>query len=171
MDERLRQVDLAKRLGVNPMTVRLWEEGRATPGVRQMARVIAFIGHDPIPAGTSLPSRLRAYRRREGLTQAEVAGRLGVAVDTAVRWEWRGQKPRAEHWPTIDRVLGPTGPVPTDLPNRLRHARRTLGLTQEEFGAKLGLGQHVVSDWERGRCEPLPARRAKLEKLLAKLEV
>jgi transcriptional regulator with XRE-family HTH domain len=171
MDEGLRQTEVARRLGVDAMTYRLWEWDRARPGVRLIARVIAFIGCDPVPAGTSLPSRLRAYRRREGITQREVAARLGVAVDTATRWEWRGQKPRAEHWPAIERVLGPTDPAPPDLPNRLRQTRRKLGLTQEEFGAKLGLGQHVVSDWERGRCEPLPARRAKLEKLLAKLEM
>ena len=170
MDSKLRQVDLAAKLGVNPMTIRLWEEGRATPGVRLMARVIAFIGCDPTPAETSLPSRLRAYRRREGVTQREMAGRLGVAVDTAVRWEWRGQKPRAEHWVTIEHILGPAEPTPTDLPNRLRVIRRKLGLTQAEFGERLGIDQGCVSDWERGRCEPLPVRRAQLERILVKLD-
>ena len=170
MDLGLRQVELARRLSVRPESIRRWEDGSVVPGVRLVARVIAFIGFDPSPPETSLASRLRAYRRREGLTQREMASRLGVQADTAARWEWRGQRPRPEHWAIIERILGPAETVQADLPNRLRHARRKLGLSQEEFGAPLGLGQHVVSDWERGRCEPLPARRARLERLLVKLD-
>lgn len=162
MDQRLRQIDLARQLDIDPTTVRLWEEGRVTPGVRQMAKVIAFLGFDPCPVEASLPSRLRAYRRREGISQREAAGRLGVSADTAARWEWRGQKPRVEHWAAIERVLGPAEPSPEDLPNRLRRLRRRLGLTQVEFGRRLGVDQACISDWERGRCEPTPERMAKL---------
>jgi len=170
MDLGLRQVDLAKQFGVDAATLYNWEEGQTSPQVRLMARVIAFIGCDPTPAETSLPSRLRAYRRREGLSQRAMAARLGVQADTAARWEWRGQKPRAEHWATIDRVLGPAEPTPQDLPNRIRHIRRKLGLTQEEFGRRLGLGQHCISSWERGECEPLPVRRAQLDRMLAQID-
>jgi len=167
MDLGLRKVDLAVKLGVDAATIQNWEGGQTSPQVRLMARVIAFIGCDPTPAETSLPSRLRAYRRREGLTQRAMAARLGVQADTAARWEWRGQAPRPEHWATIERVLGSAEPTPMDLPNRIRHARRNAGLTQEEFGRRLGVGQHCISSWERGECEPLAARRGPLERLLA----
>lgn len=170
MELGLRKVDLAEQFGVDAATIHNWEEGQTSPGVRLMSRIIAFIGRDPTPAETSLPSRLRAYRRREGVTQRDMASRLGVQADTAARWEWRGQQPRAEHWATIERVLGPAELTPQDLPNRLRHIRRRLGLTQAEFGERLGIDQGCISDWERGRCEPHPVRRARVEHLLAKFD-
>jgi transcriptional regulator with XRE-family HTH domain len=59
IDLGLTAVEVAKRLGVNPMTVRLWEAGRATPGVRLVGRVIAFLGFDPTPAAGDVATRQR----------------------------------------------------------------------------------------------------------------
>lgn len=43
----------------------------------------------------------------------------------------------------------------------VREMRQGLGLTQAEFGERLGVGRHSVRDWERGkRAVPGPANLA-----------
>jgi transcriptional regulator with XRE-family HTH domain len=49
------------------------------------------------------PDVLRACRRALGLTQAELADRLGVSANTVARWE-RGEQ-RVRHPQTIARIL------------------------------------------------------------------
>ena len=38
------------------------------------------------------PDELKEYRSRLGLTQAELAVRLGVSANTVARWEWGGSQ-------------------------------------------------------------------------------
>jgi DNA-binding transcriptional regulator YiaG len=73
----LRQRDVAETLGVRTETVANWERGHGRPLARHHGAVIRFLGFDPGPAGDSLPARLQTIRRRLGLTQAELAARLG----------------------------------------------------------------------------------------------
>jgi len=66
-------------------TVASWERGASEPPVRHTAEVIRFLGYDPLPAEESLSGRVRAARRRLGLTQAEAAARLGL--DEGTVWD------------------------------------------------------------------------------------
>lgn len=38
----------------------------------------------------------------------------------------------------------------------LRHARRSLGLTQRQLGDELGVSHRTILRWERGRTSPVP---------------
>ena len=69
MDLRMQQKHLATALGVSPWTLRLWETGRTEPMVRQWPGIIRFLGYDPAPVPISLSARLKAARRRLGLSQ------------------------------------------------------------------------------------------------------
>jgi DNA-binding XRE family transcriptional regulator len=53
---------------------------------RFLPAVIRFLGYDPTPAPVSLPDRIRAARRRQGISQRELARRLGL--DPATVWAW-----------------------------------------------------------------------------------
>lgn len=53
----------------------------------------------------------------------------------------------------------------TALGDAIRNARKRLGLTQGEFGAKVGVEQSTVSRWEKG-AEPDYEQRARLAKYL-----
>jgi DNA-binding transcriptional regulator YiaG len=105
MDAGLTAVEVATRLGVNPMTVRLWEAGRTTPGVRLMAHVIAFVGFDRTLASGDVASRLRGCRRRWGWSQADLALALGVHASTVERWESRRTRPTFGNRVVIQRLL------------------------------------------------------------------
>jgi transcriptional regulator with XRE-family HTH domain len=49
--------------------------------------VVRFLGYDPSPAPVSLPERIRATRRRQGISQEELARRLGIDPSTVTAWE------------------------------------------------------------------------------------
>jgi transcriptional regulator with XRE-family HTH domain len=87
LDLGLTQRTLARRLGVREETVHLWELDRIRPLARHYGRLVRVLGFDPEPPSHSLAERLRAARRRAGLTQAELARRLGLDEGTVVQME------------------------------------------------------------------------------------
>jgi transcriptional regulator with XRE-family HTH domain len=87
LDRGLRQKDVARELGVNFKTYENWEQGKYEPEIRFLPAVIRFLGYDPSPAPVSLPDRIRAARRRQGISQRELARRLGLDPVTVWAWE------------------------------------------------------------------------------------
>jgi DNA-binding transcriptional regulator YiaG len=59
-----------------------------------MPAIFRFLGSDPLPPAQSLPRRLRSARGKLGLTQRQMAERLGVDPSTLREWE------AGEHQPT-----------------------------------------------------------------------
>jgi DNA-binding XRE family transcriptional regulator len=79
MDLGLGQRRVAKTLGANPWTYLLWEHDRTQPTPRFVPAILQFLGYDPFAKGATFPERLRAARRRPGLTQAELAQQVGLS--------------------------------------------------------------------------------------------
>ena len=90
LDLGLRQ-EAAAQLGVNFKTYENWEQGKYEPEDRFFPAVIRFLGYDPSPAPVTLPDRIRAARRRQGISQRELARKLGLDPATVQAWE-------AERW-------------------------------------------------------------------------
>src|SRR5262249_16941851 len=86
LDLGLRQKDVAEQLGVNQKTYENWEQEKYEPEGRFFPAIIRFLGYDPSPAPVSMPDRIRAARRRAGISQRELARRLGL--DPATVWAW-----------------------------------------------------------------------------------
>lgn len=57
-----------------------------------------------------------------------------------------------------------------DISEKIREIRFKLGLTQEQFAAKLGVTFPTVNRWENKKTKPSPLAIQKLEKLLSSLE-
>lgn len=93
LDLGLRQRDLAARLGVRTETVANWERGGSRPLARHRAGVLRFLGGDPEPPPTTLAGRLKATRYRLGLTQEQMANRLGLDEGSVSRWESGSRRP------------------------------------------------------------------------------
>jgi transcriptional regulator with XRE-family HTH domain len=87
LDLGLTQRTLARQLGVREETVHLWETGRAQPLPRRYGRIVRFLGYDPEPGASGLGERVRARRRAQGLTQAELAALVGTDEGTIVDLE------------------------------------------------------------------------------------
>ena len=57
------------------------------PTLRQLPKVIAFLGYDPVPVPETLPAQIFHARRVLGLTPEELASALAVDPSTVFRWE------------------------------------------------------------------------------------
>jgi len=84
---KLFQRQVADNLGTDETTLFRWERGIARPQIRYFPQIIKFLGYDPFPASVSLADKLRAARRRLGLTQTAFAEQLGVDPVTLRKWE------------------------------------------------------------------------------------
>lgn len=93
LDLGLLQREVALRIGVDKTTVYNWEAGTASPRRQALPAVIRFLDYDPTEIGFTLGERLRATRRRLGLSHADLAQRLGVDPSTVVDWEQGGNRP------------------------------------------------------------------------------
>jgi transcriptional regulator with XRE-family HTH domain len=89
LDLGLRQQDVAGQLGVNRRTYENWEAGKHEPEVRYWPGVVSVLGYDPSPEVTclSLGERIKAARRRDGLSQRQLAERLKLDPTTVQAWE------------------------------------------------------------------------------------
>ena len=109
--------------------------------------------------------RLREARRRAGLSQAEVAARLGIGQRYVSRVELGTENITLSACVRFARAVGClfspefTPPKPRDsnsasgfaeFGRHLREARRRAGLSQEALAARLGMTQGYVSRVERG---------------------
>ena len=103
--------------------------------------------------------------------QREVAAQLGVDPFTVLNWETSKVEPLARLMPRIVRFLGyhPWTP-PGSVADRLRTARRALGLTQRDLGQLLGVDTATVPSWEAGRHRPTPKLMVRLRVFLANTE-
>lgn len=110
MDLGLFQREVAERLGVSPDTVKNWEAGRTEPALRYVSPILYFLGDLTLPETESaldFPARLTLARRLLGLTQAQVADRIGVNESTVWEWENENHSPARRHRERIENLLGP----------------------------------------------------------------
>jgi DNA-binding transcriptional regulator YiaG len=95
--------------------------------------------------------------------QHDVAKMLGVHMESVKNWERGVGWPRICQVPKIIEFLGyDPEPQPAALPERIGHARRHLGLTQEDLAKTLGVSPDTVYRWESGRSEPLAEKLNRL---------
>jgi transcriptional regulator with XRE-family HTH domain len=99
------QRDVALRIGVDKTTVFNWESGTASPNLRAIPGVVRFLGYDPTETGSALGERLRAARRRLGISHADLARRLGVDPTTVLDWEIGRHRPSRRYRQSIDEFL------------------------------------------------------------------
>jgi transcriptional regulator with XRE-family HTH domain len=87
LDLGLFQRQVAERIGVDEDSIYRWESNATSPQVTHLPAIIEFARYNPCPAPQSTGERLIAVRKARGLTQKEMAKRLGVDPTTLGRWE------------------------------------------------------------------------------------
>jgi transcriptional regulator with XRE-family HTH domain len=105
LDLDLLQKQVADQIGVHETTITGWEGNATVPEVRYMPAIIQFLGYDPLPLANSLTERLVAARKRLGLSQRKMAGKLGVDPATLMGWEAGRHQPTGKSVELIWRVL------------------------------------------------------------------
>lgn len=57
-----------------------------------------------------------------------------------------------------------------ELARKIRQLRSKLGLTQEQFAAKVGVTFSTVNRWESGKSKPSPLAMRQIEELMERTE-
>ncbi len=101
----LTQEEAARLLCVDPKSLMWWERDIRTPADRVYPALIAYLGYEPWGESVTLGERLKAERRRRGLSIERAAALIGVDEGTFGRWE-RGQwKPQPRSLSALDSFL------------------------------------------------------------------
>jgi len=88
LELELIQAEVARALGVTESTVTNWEKNRTTPTLRQIPRIIEFLGYEPrLNSDQTLGRRIRTHRQYRGWSQKELAKKIGIDPTTLSRLE------------------------------------------------------------------------------------
>jgi len=87
LDLRLRQREVAERLGVSVENLRNWEWNKTRPVVRFLLGIFRFLGYDPTTGSVTFAEALRHARRAAGLSQEALAQLTGFDETTIAKWE------------------------------------------------------------------------------------
>ena len=91
LDLGLLQREVAEEIGVTESTIWNWESNHSSPQLRFMRKIRAFLGYNPHDTRSGLfGERIVVCRRIQGISQTELASRLGVDPTTLGKWE-RGE--------------------------------------------------------------------------------
>lgn len=105
---KLKQEQVAARIGVDQCSLYNWENGRSKPSIGYMPTIIRFLGYNPLPKATTMGARLVRHRTTLGLSQAEAAKRIGVDPGTLARWERDEREPVDSSLTRVGRFLSST---------------------------------------------------------------
>lgn len=120
-----------------------------------------------------LGEKIAEQRKKLGLSQEELAEKLNISQKSISKYELGNRKPQykvlvrmAEYFGvTTDYLLGLAKGGNTMLGKRINELRKSSGMTQEEFGKKLGVIKQTVSSWENDLSEPNHAATIAIAKL------
>jgi transcriptional regulator with XRE-family HTH domain len=93
LDLQLLQSDVAQTLGVTECSVWNWENNATAPVFPYWPGIIEFLGYNPLPEPQTPAEQLVQARKIQGLSQKEMANRLGVDPSTLARRERREREP------------------------------------------------------------------------------
>ena len=167
--------ELATHLGVWARTVQDWESGSRPQDEELWRKVWDWLEESDPEVSIRLEeidsNVIRRERLRRGLTQRELAERLGVRGATVFSWETKGRTPRKRYFRVVrdwleeedsDLFAATCESLESNLGTRLRERRLQLRMTQRELANRLGCTYTMLWRWESGRAHPSLLNRHKV---------
>jgi len=109
----MQQKEVAEMLQISPCALRRWETNRARPAVRNIPKIIRFLGYNPHRATDRTPAEQIIFKRGlSGLSQRKLAYYLGISRATVSRWEQGLRRPDKELMKRLEGLL-----LDSNLPN------------------------------------------------------
>jgi DNA-binding transcriptional regulator YiaG len=176
----LSQSAYAELIGVSPITIGSWENGRSRPRAKQIQSLLEVKGISKAKAWRRLGieaedhfsgAEIKAERARLELSAADYAELVGVSHLTIYSWEHGRSKPRKaqlERWQAIKGIkkedawerLGIESEFSAE---EVAAERERLELSAADYGELVGVSHLTIYNWEKGKTKP---QAAQLEKWL-----
>jgi transcriptional regulator with XRE-family HTH domain len=99
------QPEAGKLIGVCKSSIWSWENNRAEPEDWLHPSIIRFLGREPWPQPKTLAERLRAARRRRGMSIQAAARLMRVAHGALANWENGDAMPSHRNRARVDNFL------------------------------------------------------------------
>lgn len=114
----------------------------------------------------TIGQKIKATRKNAGLTQKELAQKMGLSFQSIAQWENDLRKPKIE---TLKKIadalecpidtftaddLSEEIPSPELISKKIHDCRTAAGLTQQELAEKIGLDGATIGKYERGILRP-----------------
>jgi len=99
-------------LGVQRAAYGRWERDQRRPAIKFMPGVLMLLGPDTFEPPKSLPGRLLSARQLLGLSQADLAEKIGVDRGTVSDWERGVRPPAEERLGAVEALLSPDAGKP-----------------------------------------------------------
>ena len=164
LDLGLLQKEVAEQLGVDTASIGNWESNEVQPMVHCLPEILTFLGHNPLPEAADLIGKMKRLRSTLGLSQEQLAQKLGIDESTIAGWE-RGENTPAGAYRKLleDFVTGDglpsagsgTATAKTRFSARkITALRQKLGLTKAALARQIGVNVNTLWRWERGDRKP-----------------
>jgi DNA-binding transcriptional regulator YiaG len=164
LDLGLLQKEVAEQLGVDTASICNWESNEVQPMVHCLPGIIAFLGHNPLPEADDLISKFKRVRSTLGLTQEQLAQRLGIDESTIAAWEPGENTPVGPYLKLLEDFVARNGFLPTVpgtasaksrfLSRKIIALRKKLGLSKAALARQIGVNVNTLWRWERGERRP-----------------
>ena len=104
-------------------------------------------------------NRIKELRQSKGLTQAELAQKVGISEQAVSFYENDRRKPKMETWNKLADFFNVSVPFLQGMPepagkNRLKELRQKKNLTLKKLGKHVGMLDSTLSQYENGKREP-----------------
>jgi len=133
-------------------------------------------GHNPLPEGGDLIEKFKRVRLSLGLTQEQLAQKLGIDESTIAGWERGENTPVGSYRTLVENFVAGDGFLPkrpgtpsakSKLSSRTIAAlRKKLGLTKAALARQIGVNVNTLWRWERGDRRPHGLHRTILQELI-----
>jgi len=74
-------------------------------GFMTLLRINLTMYYNPLPEAKTLPKQIIRFRKTLGLSQTQLAGRLGVDPGTVSKWEMGSRKLKGKHLELVQQWL------------------------------------------------------------------
>lgn len=164
----------AKAIGVNSGTVYHWESKNKVLSQKSAQILASFFSCSVDELGLPIQSESKNIicEKREalGMSQAELARKIGVSRSTLCKWEAGKSVPMDVYWKPLSKCLGCSEddlrPCFREIySTALTEKRLALKLKKSQVGKALGVDRSAVVRWERGIDQPSNENLRKLTAL------
>lgn len=105
-----------------------------------------------------MENRIKELRQSKGLSQSELAQKVGISNQAISHYETGKRYPKIEKWQRLAKFFNVSVPYiqgfEMQTPNRLKELRIKRKLTLDDIETKTGIKRGTYSNYENGNTEP-----------------